>query len=73
MFDYNSTVHCFDQRPCFGRGKESHNCRILSSTYPPDACPFCKEEREKTNGKSYAYVDMDFGYVKKYGRKRKLV
>ena len=69
MYDYNNTIHCFDNRPCFARGKESYNCKILRSTYPPDKCPFCKQERSITGGKTYDFVDMNF----MYGKKRRFV
>lgn len=59
-------IHCYDDRPCFGRGNVSHNCKILTSTYPPGKCPFCKKDMKVTDGKTYEFINTAYG---KYQRK----
>lgn len=52
---------CVDSRECFGKIKDLNNktrCDILRETYVKDGeCPFCKPEREYTNGVFYPYDD----------------
>ena len=44
---------CIDTRPCFARLKK-RMCHALSETYEHDGeCPFCKEYRDVTEGKTY--------------------
>ena len=42
---------CHDDRPCFAR--KNSRCYVLSDTYPPERCPFCKEFRDVTGGTTY--------------------
>ncbi len=46
---------CGDCRDCFGKSESGKRCRILTETYQDGKCPFCKEKREITEGKYYAY------------------
>lgn len=49
---------CRDKRPCFGRRGEY--CQCLIKTYDRDGdCPFCKPEREVTDGKVYP-IDIHY-------------
>ena len=48
----NTYPRCHEIRPCFARDRGA--CTILTETYPYD-CPFCKPEREVTNGKHYPH------------------
>ncbi len=59
---------CNDSRPCFGKysikdlpDKVLCNCLNAHAKYKDGECPFCKPEREVTNGKIYPYN-------KNYGR-----
>lgn len=38
----NNPVKCHDERKCFA--KSCGECLILSSTYAPGECPFCKRD-----------------------------
>lgn len=60
---------CDDLRPCFAR-KVGGQCMILTDTYNfyEDLCPFCKRDREKTDGKVYPYNQH---YDDTYGGKRR--
>ena len=59
---------CNDKRQCFAkeRGRDGYYCTILAMPYtnaPMYAdgdCPFCKPEKEVTNGKYYPY-DTNYG------------
>lgn len=45
--------YCNDSRKCFAKSLSGH-CGILTSTYLNDEeCPFCKEERNVTDGYRY--------------------
>jgi len=50
-------VRCNDSRDCFAKidGYKGKICTLLTKTYPKDTCPFCKADREVTNGKRYPY------------------
>lgn len=45
------TTICIDERPCFARFESE--CTLLEDTYPEGECPFCKPERDVTNGVRY--------------------
>jgi len=49
MADYAT---CRDSRECFAK-KEGHLCKILMESYEDGKCPFCKPEREVTDGVRY--------------------
>ena len=66
---------CEDTRECFGAMVHGgmRFCRALSSTYAEDGqCPFCKPDRDITNGKQYLY-NPDMEVTKKIKKKRKEV
>lgn len=42
---------CRDERTCFAR--KNGKCTLLSDSYPPGRCPFCKEFRDVTGGRVY--------------------
>ena len=48
---------CKDKRPCFARQRGTRLCTALSEVYEGTGvmCPFCKPEKEVTNGKAYPY------------------
>jgi len=51
---------CRDSRECFGRLPDK-TCRALTGTYEQDGqCPFCKPDREVTDGVRYPY-DIRYG------------
>lgn len=59
------TTICSDPRQCFARKTASTGlpvCAILTDTYEHAGkqCPFCKPDREVTNGKQYPY-DKTYG------------
>lgn len=42
----NSNTPCFQEGPCFLRGKDSKACKILTDEYlPGEKCPFQKASR----------------------------
>ena len=62
---------CPDTRKCFGRKPTSDVCNVLRSDehgrfYKKDReCPFCKPERDKTDGKKYPMMyGENPGYIK---------
>jgi len=55
-----NTLRCRDTRPCFAREVNPEGtgiCLILMDTYLNENrdCPFCKPEKEVTDGKRYPY------------------
>lgn len=42
---------CRDERTCFAR--KNGRCTLLSDSYAPGRCPFCKEFRDVTGGRVY--------------------
>lgn len=49
------TYICIDTRECFARLSKK-KCQALSVTYEHDGeCPFCKKEKNITNGKYYPF------------------
>ena len=64
--------YCRDQRPCFSRvpGTRICNC-LIGISYKDGECPFCKPEREVTNGRRYPY-DPTFCERKIYGRRAEM-
>ena len=66
---------CEDTRKCFGAMFHGgmRFCRVLGSAYKAGGeCPFCKPERDITNGKQYLY-NVDAESVKKEKKIRKEV
>lgn len=54
MKQYMKNKVCEESRPCFAKGMYG-GCTLLTDTYPDGSCPFCKPEKEVTNGISYPY------------------
>lgn len=50
----HSPKECNDKRPCFARNEDG-KCKILKSSYNDKLCPFCKPEKDVTNGVKYPY------------------
>lgn len=46
---------CNDKRPCFARQRGTRLCTALVEVYKTGLCPFCKPEKEITDGKAYPY------------------
>ena len=48
---------CKDKRPCFARQRNTRICTALSELYEGTGrmCPFCKRDKEITNGVTYPY------------------
>lgn len=49
-------IECNDTRTCFAKFRYPDGrvtCRLLTETYPNGECPFCKPDREVTNGIVY--------------------
>lgn len=66
------TLRCSDPRPCFAREVNPEGtgiCMILRDTYLNENknCPFCKPEKEVTDGKRYPY-DVNYS-MKMQGKK----
>lgn len=54
---------CVEGKKCFGqvKGLDGLNrCYVLVEPFPDRPCPFCKEERDVTDGKKYPY-DANYG------------
>lgn len=49
---------CNDSRKCFGKTQTGSECKVLTRTYRDGKCPFCKPERDVTNGRRYPYSKM---------------
>lgn len=52
-----ATVRCRFKEPCFARsgGEYLPFCEILSKQIETKTCPFCKPERDVTDGIKYPY------------------
>lgn len=51
-------VVCNDSRYCFAKRNDMKGhwfCEILKDNYPDGVCPFCKPERDVTNGEWYPW------------------
>lgn len=48
---------CRDTRKCFAAIEKRgyRMCSVLTETYFGNQCPFCKPERDVTDGKHYSY------------------
>lgn len=51
-------VKCNDCRECFARTKDG-KCTILVSGYENGKCPFCKPDRDVTDGVTYKHMIYD--------------
>lgn len=52
--------YCYDDAPCFARKLDKDGrgrCTILYREYIFGGCPFCKPQKEITNGKRYPYEE----------------
>ena len=57
-------LKCYEERPCFA--KERGRCALLKMTYKDGACPFCKPDRDVTNG---VYYPIEYNYAVKVVKK----
>ena len=50
---------CYEPMRCFAQTSgEIKRCKILTKTYKDKTCPFCKAERDYTNGVRYPFKEI---------------
>lgn len=58
----NSLKGCRDCRTCFAKN-EKGMCRLLDEVYNDRECPFCKPDRNITNGRIYPDMERNRGLM----------